>query len=307
MTTGKGDRKTQRRVCTLACKLPIGAKNYGLYSNRTVAPGIPHSRASPKREPILYSAVFSQPRSSALQTKMLVVLNSAQTEHPLPGTRYSTALLLLVLCILAVAGCVRRRLFINSNPVGAVVYVDNEQIGTTPCAVDFTYYGTREIRLVKPGFETLKVNQPIPTPWYEYTPIDFISENLLPYEVRDNRSVSFNMMPEIIIPSQELIDRGNQLRQETLQGTAIPCLATGPTETVVPSTPLGQQSTPPFGVTPLEIPSQDQLPVSGTPPPVVLPAPPGPLLPTAPAGPAILPQPNPSPPRGRPLVSPPLR
>ena len=238
---------------------------------------------------------------------MPVVLNSAQTEYPLSGTRYSTTLLLLVLCALAAVGCVRRRLFINSNPLGALVYVDNEQIGTTPCAVDFTYYGTREIRLVKPGFETLKVNQPIPTPWYEYPPLDFVSDNLLPYEIRDNRSVSFNMMPEIIIPSQELIDRGNQLRQETLQGTAVPCLATSPSEIVTPSTPLGQQPPPLFGAPPLGVPSQGNPPAVGTPPPVVLPAPPGPLLLTAPAGPAILPPPNPPPQRGPPLVSPPLR
>ena len=58
---------------------------------------------------------------------------------------------------------------------GALVYVDSQQNGTTPCAVDFTYYGTREIRLVKPGFETLTVNQPIPTPWYETPGVDFIS------------------------------------------------------------------------------------------------------------------------------------
>src|SRR5882724_7276032 len=75
---------------------------------------------------------------------------------------------------------VRRRLNVNSNPPGALVYVDNQQIGTTPCSVDFTYYGTREIRLVKPGFETLTVNQPIPTPWYEVPPIDFVSENIVP-------------------------------------------------------------------------------------------------------------------------------
>ncbi len=238
---------------------------------------------------------------------MPVVLNSVHTEHPLSGNRYSTALLLLVLCALAAVGCVRRRLFINSNPTGALVYVDNEQIGTTPCAVDFTYYGTREIRLVKPGLETLKVNQPIPTPWYEYPPLDFISENLVPYEIHDNRSVSFNMMPEILIPPQELIDRGNQLRQETLQGTAIPCSVISPSEIIGPSTPLGQQPLPLSGTPLLGDPSQGTPPVIGTPPPVILPAPPGPLLPTAPAGPAILPPPGPPPQRGHPLVSPPLR
>ena len=56
---------------------------------------------------------------------------------------------------------------VRSNPPGAMVYVDNQPIGTTPCATDFIYYGTREIRLVKAGYETLTVNQPLPAPWYE--------------------------------------------------------------------------------------------------------------------------------------------
>src|SRR5215510_4455907 len=90
---------------------------------------------------------------------------------------------------------VRRRLNVNSNPQGALVYVDNQQIGTTPCSVDFTYYGTREIRLIKPGFETLTVNQPIPAPWYQYTPIDFVAENLIATKVRDNRTVNYNLSP----------------------------------------------------------------------------------------------------------------
>ena len=86
------------------------------------------------------------------------------------------AILLIVATTLPATGAVRRRLNVNSNPAGALVYVDNQEIGTTPCSVDFTYYGTREVRLIKPGFETLTVNQPIPTPWYEYVPLDFVSE-----------------------------------------------------------------------------------------------------------------------------------
>src|SRR6478672_13549714 len=99
---------------------------------------------------------------------------------------------------------VRRRLNVNSNPQGALVYVDNQQIGTTPCSVDFTYYGTREIRLIKPGFETLTVNQPIPAPWYQYTPIDFVAENLVTTKIRDNRTVNYNLAPQLVVPAEEL-------------------------------------------------------------------------------------------------------
>ena len=130
-------------------------------------------------------------------------------------------------CILAVGsllltGCVRRRLMVRSNPPGAMVYVDNQPIGTTPCATDFTYYGTREIRLVKAGYETLTVNQPLPAPWYQIPPLDFVSENIVPHKIQDYRTASFSMVPQVIIPTEQLIARGEQLRQSTQQGAVMP-------------------------------------------------------------------------------------
>jgi hypothetical protein len=130
--------------------------------------------------------------------------------------------------LIAATGCVRRRLNVRSNPPGALVYVDNQQIGTTPCSVDFTYYGTREVRLVKPGYETLTVNQPIPMPWYQIPPLDFVSENLVPTKIRDNRTVTYNLAPQLIVPTQQLLDRANQLRQDTNQFPVAPASATLP-------------------------------------------------------------------------------
>jgi hypothetical protein len=173
-----------------------------------------------------------------------------------------TSIVLVVTIALPAHAIVRRRLNVNSNPQGALVYVDNQQIGTTPCSVDFTYYGTREIRLIKPGFETLTVNQPIPTPWYEYTPIDFIAENLVTMKVRDNRTVNYNLAPQLVVPSQELIDRANQLRQDTLNygvapaGPALPINA-GPTPVIVPG--------PPVALPPVSVPEQLPAPPPGQP------------------------------------------
>jgi hypothetical protein len=129
----------------------------------------------------------------------------------------------LAVAVLAVQpGCVRRRLMVRSNPAGAMVYVDNQPIGTTPCATAFVYYGTREIRLVKPGYETLTVKQPIPAPWYEIPPLDFASENLVPSEIQDFRTVAYTMTPQVIVPPQELIGRAQQLRAATQQGAVLP-------------------------------------------------------------------------------------
>jgi hypothetical protein len=165
------------------------------------------------------------------------------------------ACVLLVVGLAFLPGCVRRRLNVRTNPPGALVYVDNQQIGTTPCSVDFTYYGTREIRLIKPGFETLTVNQPIPTPWYQIPPIDFVSENLVPTKIRDNRTVTYDLAPQLVVPKEQLLDRANQLRQDTLQYPVMPAAAAGvggvtvspPGPAPIVTPPTGAMPQPPAG------------------------------------------------------------
>lgn len=146
-------------------------------------------------------------------------------------------LVVVALVVLSASGCVRRRLTVRSNPPGAMVYVDNQQIGTTPCAVDFTYYGTREIRLVKSGFETLTVNQPIPAPWYQVPPLDFFSDNLALRKIRDNRTVSYNLQPQIMTPVEEVLGRGEELRQRSQAGPVIPAAAEIAPQLAPPGTP----------------------------------------------------------------------
>ena len=125
--------------------------------------------------------------------------------------RCAWALLLSLACAGGL-GCVQRRLTIRSNPPGALVYVDDYQIGTTPVSTDFVYYGNRKVRLVKSGYETLTVIQPIPTPWYEYPVVDFFAENLVPGEIRDERVVEYQLQPQILVPSQQLLGRAENLR-----------------------------------------------------------------------------------------------
>jgi hypothetical protein len=124
-------------------------------------------------------------------------------------------LFMAIVCLATVvagAGCVQRRMTIRSNPPGALVYVDDYQIGTTPVSTDFVYYGTRKIRLVKDGYETLTVRQPFPIPWYEIFPLDFVSENLWPGEIRDERVVDLAMMPAAATPPEEVVARAEQSR-----------------------------------------------------------------------------------------------
>ena len=109
-------------------------------------------------------------------------------------------------------GCVRRRLTIRSDPPGASVFIDGQEIGRTPVATAFTYYGTRKFRLVKDGYETISVTQQFPAPWYQVPPLDFASENLVPSEIRDERVVHFELVPQANVGMDEVLTQADQLR-----------------------------------------------------------------------------------------------
>jgi hypothetical protein len=158
---------------------------------------------------------------------------------------------------LTASGCVQRRLTIRSNPPGARVYVGEEEIGTTPVSTDFVYYGTRRIRLVKDGFETLVVNQPIPAPWYQIPPIDFVTENVLPGEIRDERVVNYQLVPLQEVPTPQLLSRAEQLRAA---GGARPAAVVTP----APTTGM------PGAAAPVIVPAPSVVPSTG---PQVLPEP----------------------------------
>ena len=131
-------------------------------------------------------------------------------------------LLLALVLVSSQAGCVRRRMTIRSNPPGAVVYVDERRIGVTPVSTNFTYYGTRNVQLVKDGYETVKKKHRFTTPWYEYPVIDFFSENIWPFETRDERILDFDLPPMQAVPPTQVIGRAEQLRSEAQRGLVTP-------------------------------------------------------------------------------------
>lgn len=178
----------------------------------------------------------------------------------------------IVVVLLVAAGCVQRRMTIRSNPPGALVYVDDYQLGTAPVSHDFVYYGTRKIRLVKDGYETLTVRQPFPLPWYQYFPFDFVTENLIPWEIRDERVVDLAMAPAAATPPESVVARAEQARlaagsmPPVEQPRVVPLPAAGqPVPAPPPALPPLQQYAP----QPLPAPPNLQTPygAGGLPPP----------------------------------------
>lgn len=142
----------------------------------------------------------------------------SESARPRGRSSFSWLGLLLVVCCMFQVGCVQRRVTLQSDPPGALVLIDGEERGYTPYSMDFIYYGTREIQLVKPGYETLTVMQKIPRPWYQVFPIEFFSDNLWPFRTTDRNSYFYRMQPHTIAPVEELLDRANGLRTESQVG-----------------------------------------------------------------------------------------
>ena len=115
-------------------------------------------------------------------------------------------------------GCVHRRVTINSNPAGALVRIDGKDIGYTPASIDYTWYGTREVQLLKDGYETQTQFIKIGTPWYQRFPLDFISDNFLGTHVRDHRRFDLTMQPKQPDVASDVIQRGRSLRSEAVHG-----------------------------------------------------------------------------------------
>ena len=126
---------------------------------------------------------------------------------------------------------------IRSNPPGALVYVDDYEIGVTPVSTDFIYYGKRKIRLVKDGYETLTVLQPVPAPWYEYPVLDFVSENFTPGQIRDQHTFDYRLVPQAVIPTEQLLARGEQLRRGVHASTNTVPVGVGPAVAAPASSP----------------------------------------------------------------------
>ncbi len=144
-------------------------------------------------------------------------------------------LLGLTLCGL-LTGCVERRFIITSDPPGAIVLDEKGQpMGATPVDRQFVYYGKYRFTLVKDGCQTQVVEEPIRPPWFEWFPLDFASEILLPWTIRDVRRFHYSLPPaQVVAPeavlqgAQQLRSRGQEITPQTPpsspQGAPVPLL-----------------------------------------------------------------------------------
>jgi len=130
-------------------------------------------------------------------------------------------LIALALCGVSLVGCVQRRMYITSEPVGARVTVNDVEVGITPVEVDFTFYGDYDILLVKDGFEPLRQVRPVKAPVWQIPPFDLAAE-AVPGRTRHEVKLHFVMQPALESSQSKeefeaaLIDRAKAASQQAV-------------------------------------------------------------------------------------------
>jgi len=110
------------------------------------------------------------------------------------------------------SGCVERKLTINTAPQGAMVVLNDEEIGITPVTVSFEWYGDYNVRLSKEGYETLKTHRELKAPWYDGFPFDLFAHTLNPDRIVDEYEWTFELEPKKEISREELIRNAEKLK-----------------------------------------------------------------------------------------------
>jgi len=117
-----------------------------------------------------------------------------------------------VVLSIALAGCVERTLTVNTIPEGALVVLNDEEIGRAPVTTSFNWYGDYNVRISAPGYETLNTHRRLKGPWYDKFPWDFIMNNLNPRRIVDKYEWTFELQPKKEIDRDELIKSATDLR-----------------------------------------------------------------------------------------------
>jgi len=121
--------------------------------------------------------------------------------------------MLSLMCAAALLpSCARRTIRIESEPPGALVWLNHREIGRTPVEVDFTHGGTYDLMLRKEGWEPMI--GPMPTGFSLHgTPgIDLMLE-VLPIKTQQRVVWHVEMVPRDT-DHQALLRRADALRAE---------------------------------------------------------------------------------------------
>lgn len=129
-------------------------------------------------------------------------------------------LIAVTLGAILVAGCygqVQRTITIESEPSGALCWLNDNEVGRTPVTVPFTWYGTYSVRLEQPGYEPLSALAPVKAPVYQWPPLDLAFETVVPGIRRDEHAFTFALQEAEPAEPEAVRERAEAFRTRARQ------------------------------------------------------------------------------------------
>jgi hypothetical protein len=102
-------------------------------------------------------------------------------------------------CLLSLllVSCVERELIVKTDPVDASIEVDGLDLGRgsaeRPVSLRFDHYGIRRVVARAPGRIPADELVTLDPPWWQVFPIDLVTDVLLPFTIRDERTLRIRL------------------------------------------------------------------------------------------------------------------
>jgi len=119
----------------------------------------------------------------------------------------------------------QRRISITSDPPGARVWLNDVEIGRTPAAASFKFYGAYDVRLELDGFEPLHEVRRAEAPVWEYPGLDLVAM-AVPGRKRVEVDWHFTLSPTLEASQSratvegDLLSRARSMRERLSEGQA---------------------------------------------------------------------------------------
>ena len=152
--------------------------------------------------------------------------------------RTATTLLTATALLIGSTGCIQRTLRIETDPPGASVWINGDDVGMTPVEMPFTTYGHMEIFMQMKDHATRSEVVRLRPPWYALFPIDFVTDVLYPGTLHDRKTFGFKLerLPKADIEALEsradkFRDSARKLLSQERERRGIPAPGADPART----------------------------------------------------------------------------
>lgn len=137
-------------------------------------------------------------------------------------------------------GCVRRTISVTTTPPGAIVFLNDLEVGRTPCDVEFVHYGVYDLRLRLEGYEPVVGSGRADAPVWDFIGADFFAE-IAPAQLESRVEWHFDLEPSTR-DAAALRERAQVMRAQS--DSAFAHATDVPARDAVPAAPAPELSTP---------------------------------------------------------------